>query len=246
MKLFFLSVIIFSLSSIHCFAQIVQKRNMQKSLADTTKKLVAKSTVLPQSKMVKQSDLSKTSKSQLTATKKMNVSQQSTVSEKRNQLKVIPYKKVPIPPDISKASLLDVFFKLQTAMAQVNFTFHSYNKDPDTHWSFGIFDQNERSITSFHDDSDNDEYPDGSITGPLKMSMVNAAVFGDFSNGGHIHINIAPKGNDEWRMDNFSITLDFLNPKTSQTITWYGLLLTQDKRDADLYFYYDGKDFVAR
>lgn len=246
MKSFFLPVIIFLLISIQSFGQIVQKRNIQKVSADTAIKVVATGIVRPQSKMVQQSEVAKTSKAPLTATEKINVSKQSIEVEKRNQLKAIPYKKIPIPPDISKANLLDVFFKLETGMAQVNFTFHSYNKDPDTHWSFGIFDQNERSITSFHDDSDNDEYPDGSTTGPLKMTMVNAAVFDDFSNGGHIHINIAPKGNDEWRMDNFSITLDFLNPKTSQTITWYGLALTQDKRDADLYFYYDGKNFVPR
>uniref|UniRef100_UPI0035BBF1EE hypothetical protein n=1 Tax=Mucilaginibacter sp. TaxID=1882438 RepID=UPI0035BBF1EE len=104
----------------------------------------------------------------------------------------------------------------------------------------------EKPITRFHDDSDNDEYEQGSTTGPLKMHVDNAAVFGDFSNRGHVHINIAPNGNDTWSIVQFSLSLDFLDPKTSQKITWGSMTLSQDKRDVDLYFYYDGNQFVPR
>jgi hypothetical protein len=41
-------------------------------------------------------------------------------------------------------------------------------------------------------------------------------------------------------------TLDFLNPNSAQKISWQGFRLSQDKRDIDLYFMYDGKNLVVR
>ena len=104
------------------------------------------------------------------------------------------------------------------------------NKDRDTHWSCGVFDQNEKQVTDFHDNSDNDEYIAGSTTGPLKMNMDNSVLFSQFGNGGHVHINIAPNGNDTWEIAKFTLTLDFVNPKLSQTISWPAITLSQDHR----------------
>jgi hypothetical protein len=155
---------------------------------------------------------------------------------------------ITIKVDSAKASLFDAFITVETGISASTFPISSgSNKDADTHWSCGIFDQNERPISSFHDDSNSDEYTEASITGPLKMHIDNAAIFGDFSNGGHLHINIAPNGNDTWDIDNFKLTIDFLNPKITKTIEWKrGISLSQDKRDIDLYFVYDGKNFVPR
>ena len=76
--------------------------------------------------------------------------------------------------------------------------------------------------------------------------MDNSVLFSQFGNGGHVHINIAPNGNDTWDIAQFTLTLDFVNPKLSQTITWPDITLSQDHRDADLYFIYDGQNFVPR
>ncbi len=151
-----------------------------------------------------------------------------------------------IKVDSAKATLNNVYFSLETGLHVGKLFANSYNKDPDTHWSCGLFDQNENPITSFHDDNDNDEYAEMSTTGPLKMHMDNTATFGDFIDEGHIHINVAPKGNDTWGIGEYTLTLDFVNPKCEKKLTWYNITLSQDKRDVDLYFYYDGKNFVTR
>jgi hypothetical protein len=146
-----------------------------------------------------------------------------------------------------KAQLLDAFVTVTTGQAAVTLINHSgYNKDPDTHWSCGTFDQNGRPISSFHDDSNNDEYPEGSVNGPLQMHIDNPAVLGDLATNGHIHINIAPNGNDTWQIATFVLALDFQNPSLSQKLTWSMITLSQDKRDVDLYYLWDGKNLVVR
>ena len=156
-------------------------------------------------------------------------------------------KPVPPPPNNLKAQLLDAFVTVSTGQSAVAvITTANYNKDPDTHWSCGTFDVNGRPISSFHDDSNNDEYPEGSVNGPLQMHIDNPAVLGDFATNGKIHINIAPNGNDTWQISSFTLALDFQNPSLSQKISWSNITLSQDKRDIDLYFLWDGKNFVPR
>ncbi len=142
--------------------------------------------------------------------------------------------------------MLDAFIYVSTGTTHILGTGINDNKDPDTHWSCGIFDQSDRPITSFHDDSNSDEYPSGYTTPALKMHIDNAANFGDFSNGGRLHINIAPNGHDTWNISQFVIVLDFQNPRIAQRINWNNISLSQDKRDIDLPFYYDGKSFRPR
>ena len=117
------------------------------------------------------------------------------------------------------------------------------NKDPDTHWSLGIFDSNGNSVASFHDDSNNNPYNSGTTTGHLVLVSERPATFGDFLSGGRIHINVAPNGNDNWNVDEFTIFLNFISPDGStvktQKLTWNHIHLSQDRRDVDLSFKYD-------
>jgi len=110
------------------------------------------------------------------------------------------------------------------------------NKDHDTHYSFGLFDQDNNPVASFHDDSDNDEYLEGSQN-TVQMKIDNAAVMSRFSRGGHIHINIAPNGHDTWNIASFMLTLNFQNdPAGPEKITWQTINLSEGRRDVDLYF----------
>jgi hypothetical protein len=143
----------------------------------------------------------------------------------------------PVKIDLSKATFLDAFVTVYTGLD---------NKDHDTHWSFGLFDQNDHPIASFHDDSNTDEYPADFTTPALKMHLDNATTFGAFANGGRIHINIAPNGNDTWKINQFRLTLDFLNPNVTKEVTWGNFALSQDVKDMDLYFRYDGTNFITR
>lgn len=237
MKPIFLCLSILLLGT-NAFSQIPQKRNMQKAKSDTIPKVMVAKTVLPKTNIVKTPATTNTSKPTVLETQKSNSAiTAAPITGKKNKIIVINETRV---PDYSRSSLLDAFFTLETG------TCLSCNKDADTHWSCGIFDQNGRPVASFHDDSNTDEYAEGSTTGPLKMHIDNAAIFGDFANGGHLHINIAPNGNDAWRMAYFTVAFDFLNPKFSQQLTWFGIDLGQDKRDIDLSFYYDGKNLITR
>ena len=169
-----------------------------------------------------------------------------TVKSKDPGTKIIPgpkYTKVPL--SLAKAYITDAFISVTTGGANMMLTGTNDNKDPDTHWSCGVFDQNETDITSFHDNSNKDEYANGSKR-VLKMKADKTALFGDFENSGHVHINIAPVGNDTWFISDYTLTLDFLEPKNTQKITWTNIKLDQDNRNVDLYFYYDGNNFVAR
>ena len=211
---------------------------MQKAKTDTIPKVMVAKTVLPKTNIVKTPATTNTSKLPVMETQKSNSAiTAAPIIGKKTKIIIINETRV---PDYSGSSLLDASFTLRTGASI------SCNKDADTHWSCGIFDQNGRPVASFHDDSNTDEYAEGSTTGPLKMHIDNAAIFGDFANGGHLHINIAPNGNDAWCMDYFTVAFDFLKPKFAQQLTWYGIDLGQDKRDIDLYFYYDGKRLVIR
>lgn len=136
--------------------------------------------------------------------------------------------------DSVKASLLQASFVVHTASnyAQDPGT----NKAADTHWLCVLFDQNNREVASFQDNSNSDEYASGSQTPTLKMQTVNAATFADFQNGGHLHISIAPSGNDTWEISEFDLTLDFSSPKFSKSFNWSGIRLTQDSREIDVNF----------
>ena len=251
----------------HSFSQSALKKEMQKKTDTIPKPQVAKTAVVQQN-VVPASAVNAKPKTE-TAVVQQNVVPASAVNNKprsevlevknnnlatnnmspANKTTVVPQKEsvVPPPPNYSRATSLDAFVTLTTGVSAQTFPVTSgENKDPDTHWSCGIFDQNGRPITSFHDDSDHDEYIQGSVTGPLQMHIDNPAVFGDFANGGKIHINIAPNGNDTWGVTKFVLTIDFQNPALTQTITWDGFGLTQDKRDVDLVFKYDGKNLVVR
>ncbi len=126
------------------------------------------------------------------------------------------------------------------------------DKDPDTHWSFGVFDSNENSVASFHDDSNNDPYSDGTTTKSLYLVQEKRAIFGDFvankkisgvDASGRIHINIAPNGHDTWNIDQFTINLNFVFPDgltvKSQQLTWPGIRMSESNRNVDLLFKYD-------
>lgn len=152
----------------------------------------------------------------------------------------------PAPTNLN-AKLIDAFVTVNTGYGPVSvLSSPDYGKDKDTHWSCGIFDQNGRPVTSFHDDSNTDEYPQGSTKGPLQMHIDNAAVLGDFASNGHIHINIAPNGNDTWVLSSFTLEIDFQNPSSSQKLTWSNITMSQDSRDVDLYFLWNGKNLVTR
>jgi hypothetical protein len=176
---------------------------------------------------------------QKTTTKESTLPVRKTLQNNSNQ-------NITIKVDSAKASLFDAFITVETGITFSTIPGSNANKDDNTHWSCGIFDQNDKPVASFHDDSNSDEYEQGSITGPLKMHMDNTATFGDFINEGHIHINIAPDGNDTWGISKYTLTLHFVNPKCEKKLTWYNITLSQDKRDIDLYFYYNGKNFVTR
>jgi len=135
--------------------------------------------------------------------------------------------------DSTKANLQDLSFSVTTA--------RSYIQDPgtnkaDTHWSCVLFDENGRQVASFLDNSNTDEYVSGSETPLLKMHSDNAAVFGDFSKGGRLHLSITPNGNDTWEISSLKLSFDFANPKFTQQLSWGGIKLTQDNKDIDLLF----------
>lgn len=172
--------------------------------------------------------------------------QEITMKSKNTGTKIIAGPPIHIVPlTLAKATLQDAFLSVTTGGGNIMLTGTNDNKDPNTHWSCGLFDGNETDVTSFHDDSNNDEYANGSKR-VLKMHIDKSALFGDFESSGHIHINIAPVGHDTWFISDFTITLDFLEPKNSQKITWNNIKLDQDNRNVDLYFYYDGNNFVPR
>ena len=154
--------------------------------------------------------------------------------------------KQPIP-DYKNATLVDALITVTTgknySVNDVGFVSDD-NKDGDTHWSCGTFDQANTDITSFHDNSDHDVYNRGSVKN-LQMTVDKVAKMSDFSNIGRYHINIAPNGNDTWNISEVTITMDFDNPKSQQKLTWKNLHLTQDRRDVDMYFHFDGTNLVV-
>jgi uncharacterized membrane protein len=135
--------------------------------------------------------------------------------------------------DSAKATLYDASFVVVTA--KNSSLDPETNKAANTHWSCTLFDQNNRQVASFNDDS-NDEYVSGYQTPVLKMQVDNATLLGDFSKGGRLHISITPKGNDTWEISDFNLTIDFHNPLFTQKLTWNGIKLSQDKKDVDLFF----------
>ncbi len=236
MKIKFLVAAMLLFVTINCFSQATKIKQAEQKKAST---LTPTAVINP---IVKQDSLAKaSSETQPKTTIVSHAIEQKTTTK----ASTVPVKTVQsnntqnmnIKVDSSKANLLDGFFKILIGLD---------NKDGDTHWSCGLFDQNNRPILSFHDDNNTDEYKEDSWTQALKMSMDNAATFGDFANGGHIHINITPNGHDTWKIGLFDLTLDFLNPKFTKTFHLYPGTLSQEVRDVDLYFYYDGTNFVAR
>lgn len=216
--IFFLIILLTTFTS---FSQFAAKKQMQQS-SPSTMPMTEKTVVTPSA-------------------------QEITVKSKNTGTKIITggasYHIVPLA--LAKATLNDAFISVSTGGGKIIGTTINDNKDRNTHWSCGLFDQNETDVTSFHDNSDYDEYANGSNR-VLKMHIDKPALFSDFEKTGRIHINIAPVGNDTWIISDFSLTLDFLEPKNSQTITWHKITLTQDSRNVDLYFYFDGTNFVAR
>ena len=136
--------------------------------------------------------------------------------------------------DNSKATLLNASFFVVTASNSSSDP--ATNKAANTHWSCTLFDQNNRQVASFYDDSNNDAYPSGSQTPVLKMQVANATVLGDFSKGGRFHISITPNENDTWEISDFNLTIDFHDPIFTQKLMWNGIKLSEDKKDVDLFF----------
>jgi hypothetical protein len=242
----FITVLLFLSNSI--FSQTAMQKKQTEQKKTTTKTPTA---VINQ--VVKKDTLAKASTKTQPKTAVANpvIQQKTTTKEStlpiRKTLQNNSNQNITIKVDSAKATLLNAFFTLETGISAITFPVGSYdNKDADTHWSCGIFDQNDKPVASFHDDSNTDEYEEGSITGPLKMHIDNPATLGDFSNDGHLHINIAPNGNDTWHITDFKLELNFLNPNLKKTVKWGSITLSQDKRDIDLYFYYDGKNLVGR
>jgi hypothetical protein len=256
-NLFCLSLVLLLANS--GFSQVPQKNQPAKK-KDSVPPILMEKTVISQPKLVAASAVNPKPKEESAILKNPNLVSASIVNAKPNSEvsvtrnpNLAPAKPTVVPgsippqPNILKATLLDAFVTVTTGTSSQTFPVTSGdNKDPDTHWSCGVFDQNGRPITSFHDNSDNDEYVQGSVTGPLQMHIDNPAVLGDFATNGHLHINIAPNGNDTWGITRFVLALDFQNPSLSQKITWPGFTLTQDTRDIDLYFLWDGRNLVVR
>jgi len=242
MKSVYLSVVILLVGST-AFSQVAQKKQMQKSTPGTLLTAKVVDTTSVQKNVIKTSPINHTPLEN-TAVPKNSV--ETKLTAKNENIASVGSSNMQFGNGL--ASLFDIFITIETGIngGGLLMTSSGDNKDPDTHWSCGVFDQNEKQIGSFHDDSDNDEYPMDATTGPLKMHLDNSAILNNFVNGGHLHINIAPNGNDTWGISKFTLTFDFLNPKCSQVVSWTYINLSQDHRDADLYFTYDGKNFTAR
>ncbi len=119
------------------------------------------------------------------------------------------------------------------------------NKDGDTHFSFGFFDQSGRQLAVFHDDSNNDEYAEGTsrtvqmtsaIQSVYKPVPVTASLSDFAQKGGHVHLNVAPNGHDTWKISSFTLNLNFANDLKPHPVTWTNIVMSQNARDIDLYF----------
>ena len=114
-----------------------------------------------------------------------------------------------VNPDNTSAALSDEYFSLN----------NETDKAATLHYSCILFDKNNRQIASFNDKGSHDEYSAGSQISNLKMQNGNAATFGDFSNGGRLHITIEAKGNENWKISVLKLTLEF--PKSTNLIFPY-------------------------
>jgi len=196
------------LIALNCFSQITAQKKQAEQVRTTSKTTPALANPMGQ---------------QNTAAK--------TATTTNNNVLTAPINK---KPDSAKAVLSNASFVVTTA--------RSYNVDPgankaaDTHWSCILFDQTNRQIASFQDNSNADEYISGSQTPVLEMHIDNSALFGDLSKGGRIHISITPSGNDTWEISEFDLSLDFSVPKFTCQLKWNGIRLTQDIKDIDLFF----------
>lgn len=161
-----------------------------------------------------------------------------------NKLTPAPIKQPPAP-DYKNATLVSAYVTVVTGVSDGGTVNKDDNKDDDTHWSCGTFDQSNTDVTSFHDNSDHDEYGFGSRK-VLQMKIDKTAVMADFESIGRLHINIAPNGNDTWKIYEFTLTMNFDNPKSQQNIKWKDIVLSQNHTDADLYFYFNGKNLVLK
>lgn len=216
MKTIFLSLVI-TLATHHCFSQIPTKKQIPAQPTYNTQKVSESKTQAPKETIVL-----------------------PEASTRKAGTKIIPGSKYSIQPkpDYAKATLVDTYIYVTTGGSTSN------NKDADTHWSCGTFDQVGNSITSFHDDSNHDAYGSGSKK-TLQMKIDRVAALGDFQNLGRLHINIASNGNDTWIISEFTLVMDFDNPKLQQKLTWYNVGLNQDHADIDLYFHFDGARLIV-
>jgi len=140
-----------------------------------------------------------------------------------------------IPSDLSKG-LQPVFVNMVTGSSSGD------NKDGDTHYSLGFFDQDGKQIAVFHDDSNTDEYAEGSSS-TIKMAdytsgPVSSSSWANFTGkGGRVHLNVAPNGHDTWKLNTFTLNLTFDNDLHSpHKITWSNITMSQNARDHDFYF----------
>ncbi len=122
----------------------------------------------------------------------------------------------------------------------------SDGKENNTHYGFVLFDANSDMITSFHDNNSPDPYAPGSTTPSQRMRVDSATFFGILTKGGRFHISIIPQGNASWQIAQFTVTLDFVDPKLTKTMVFQGTTLSPNKKEADVYFTYDGNNFVPR
>jgi hypothetical protein len=184
-------------------------------------------------------------KSEMVQLKSNNATQLSAHTESLDTSKkkiLVGHQNISFPADRSNAQLLDVTGQISSDGDSFD---NSWGKDADTHWSFGLFDHNDRPVASFHDDSDNDQYNDADVI-TVKMHLDNPATLKDFMPIGRIHVNIAPNGHDTWHFKQLKLTFDFTNPNFSLQVALAPGVLSQDHRDVDLIFAYDGQNFQAR
>lgn len=182
------------------------------SLSQTVQKTTVKSPVAVKNAAVQQSSAVKTSATS------------TAVINHNSNVKV----------DSAKASLVSASFEIGIAASNVQGP--GTNKALDTHWSCTLFDQNNREVARFQDNSNSDEYVSGSETPLLNMQLESAVTFGDLLKAGRFHISITPGGNDTWEISEFDLNLAFSSPGFNSKLIWNSIRLTQNNKDIDLFF----------
>ena len=124
--------------------------------------------------------------------------------------------------------------KLQDAILSIRTG--NEDKDHDTHFTVFVYNKQNKLLASYIDNSDNDKFDDLSNK-EMQLKIAPGATTDDLmtSNGGRVHIEIRPNGNDTWMIDNLNLVLNFEN-NIQKVITARGLKLSQDSKNNDTFF----------